>query len=422
MTRTGGASAHTHAHGPAPDLHLGRPARALLLGALAAVALATIIGMILLWPAHSPRTTAGSAFAAPGVTFPTARVDSVQKPCAQKYGGGADSTCGRISVTVGEGAAKGQQATIPVPPEVLEAGLAPGDTVELTRTPATTTQPAQLAYFTVHRNGSLWLLTGVFILVVAAVARVRGLLAVLGLGFGALVVVKFMLPALLTGANPVLVALAGSAAIMFVVLYLAHGPSLRTSAALAGTLIGVLITAGVAILAVRSATLTGSTDETTGILTAFTAHIDLQALLVCAITIAGLGVLNDVSITQASAVWELKAAAPQIDSRTLFGRAMRIGRDHIASTIYTIVFAYAGAALVVLLLLYVYQRPPLELLSAEDIAEEVTRTLASAIGLVLAVPATTAIAVACVNGSRGPARRPAHLPIAHAGRHAGEPD
>jgi uncharacterized membrane protein len=419
VTHTGGAPTHTHAHGPAPDLHIGRLARALLLGALAATALATVIGMALLWPSHSPRTTAGAGFAAPGVTFPTAGVDSVQKPCAHRYGGSADSGCGQIVVTVGEGAAKGHKATIPVPPEVLEAGLAPGDTVELTRTPATTTQPAQLAYFTVHRNGSLWLLTGVFIVVVAAVARLRGLLAVAGLAFGALVVVKFMLPALLTGANPVLVALAGSAAIMFVVLYLAHGPSLRTSAALAGTLIGVLITTTVAILAVRGATLTGSTDETSGILAAFTTRIDLQALLVCAITIAGLGVLNDVSITQASAVWELKAAAPQIDSRTLFGRAMRIGRDHIASTIYTIVFAYAGAALVVLLLLYVYQRPPLELLSAEDIAEEVTRTLASAIGLVLAVPVTTAIAVACVSAGRGPAQGPAHL---HAGRHLGRAD
>jgi len=404
---------HGHAHGPAPTLRVSNTTRRLLLGLLALTAAATVVGVVLLWPAHAPRTSADSAYAAPGVTFPTARVTSVQKPCAQRYASTTQSGCGQIEVTVDEGASKGQHATIAVPPEVLEAGLSPGDTVELTRTPATDQAAPQLAYFTVHRDGALWILVGAFVLVVAAVARLRGVLAVVGLAFGALVIVKFMLPALLTGGDPIAVALAGSAAIMFVVLYLAHGPSLRTSAALAGTLIGVLITAGVGLVAVHAATLTGSTDESSGILSAFAAHLDLQAMLVCAITIAGLGILNDVSITQASAVWELKAASPAISGGQLFARAMRIGRDHIASTIYTIVFAYAGSALTVLLLLYVYQRPPLELLSTENIAEEVTRTLASAIGLVLAVPATTAIAVACVSGSR-PARR--------AGRHAAATD
>lgn len=402
----------THSHGPAPELGIGRTARAVLLGVLAATALATLVGVFMLWPAHSPRTSTDSAFAAPGVTFPTAHVDSVQQPCAQKYGGSTQGTCGQITVTVNEGSTKGDQAIIPVPPEVLAAGLARGDTVELTQTPATASQPVQYAYFTIHRSSALWILIGIFVLVVGLVARLRGLLAVVGLAFGALVVVKFMLPALLTGENAIAVALVGSAAIMFVVLYLAHGPSLRTSAALAGTLIGVVITAGVAILAVDGAVLTGSTDESSAILSAFAAHLDFQAMLVCAITIAGLGILNDVSITQASAVWELKAASPDIGAGQLFSRAMRIGRDHIASTIYTIVFAYAGSALTVLLLLYVYQRTPLELISTENIAEEIVRTMASAIGLVLAVPATTAIAVACV------ARRH-HAPHTPRGRHSG---
>jgi uncharacterized membrane protein len=131
-------------------------------------------------------------------------------------------------------------------------------------------------------------------------------------------------------------------------------------------------------------------------LSGFFGNVSFQGLLTCAVIIAGLGVLNDVTITQASAVWELRSAAPEMSRRALFGSGMRIGRDHIASTIYTIVFAYAGAALSVLLLLFLYDRPLLDLLSTEAIAEEVTRTLASAIGLVLAVPATTAIAVAVV--------------------------
>jgi len=111
------------------------------------------------------------------------------------------------------------------------------------------------------------------------------------------------------------------------------------------------------------------------------------------VIVAGLGVLNDVTITQASAVWELRAASPTMSPAALFAAGMRIGRDHIASTIYTIVFAYAGTAMALLLLLSLYHRPLLELIGDEGIAEEVVRTLSSAIGLVLAVPVTTAIAV-----------------------------
>jgi uncharacterized membrane protein len=110
-------------------------------------------------------------------------------------------------------------------------------------------------------------------------------------------------------------------------------------------------------------------------------------------------VLNDVTITQASAVWELRAAGPELSRRRLFTSGMRIGRDHIASTIYTIVFAYAGAALSVLLLIFLYERPVLDLLGTEDITTELVRSLASATGLVLTVPVTTAIAALTVAGA-----------------------
>jgi uncharacterized membrane protein len=184
---------------------------------------------------------------------------------------------------------------------------------------------------------------------------------------------------------------------MFVVLYLAHGPSLRTSTALAGTLVGVGITALVAHYAVGANRLSGAGDETGAILSSLVGELNFKGLLTCAIIVAGLGVLNDVTITQSSAVWELRAAAPDLPRRQLFGSAMRIGRDHIASTIYTIVFAYAGAALSVLLVLFLYQRPLLDLLGTEEIAAEIVRTLASSIGLVLAVPITTAIATLTVS-------------------------
>jgi uncharacterized membrane protein len=392
---------------------VARKARWVLLVGLALAAVATVVGLVSLWPNHSPRPDDSSAaFAAPGVTFPDAAVLGVQPACKTPTGtdpgssgdpgpplGGQPSaapTCGQIRVKLTTGAHRGDRATIPVAPEVSRSGLRAGDSVQLMRVPGGEGAPSQLAYFSVNRLGTIWVLTIVFVLVVAAVARLRGILALVGLALGAVVLVKFMLPALLTGESGLAVALVGSAAIMFLVLYLAHGVSLRTSTALAGTLVGVVITAFVGVVAVKSSRLTGITDEGGAILSTFVGDVRFQGLLTCAVIIAGLGVLNDVTITQASAVWELKAAAPDMSRRALFTSGMRIGRDHIASTIYTIVFAYAGAGLSVLLLLFLYDRPILDLLSTEDIAEEVTRTLSSGIGLVLAVPVTTAIAVAMV--------------------------
>jgi uncharacterized membrane protein len=186
---------------------------------------------------------------------------------------------------------------------------------------------------------------------------------------------------------------------MFVVLYLAHGLSTRTSTALAGTLLGLLITAGVGALAVHEARLTGLSSDENALLSSVSGQVNLHGLVTCGLIVAGLGVLNDVTITQSSAVWELRAAAPDLGPAALFTSAMRIGRDHIASSVYTIVFAYAGAALPVLMLLEIYRRPIGDVLASEDIAEEIVRTLSSAIGLVLAMPLTTAIAVVCASSA-----------------------
>ena len=169
-----------------------------------------------------------------------------------------------------------------------------------------------------------------------------------------------------------------------------------------GTLGGLGVTALLGFLAVRTTHLTGVADEGASILTSTVGHLDFQGLMTCTVIIAGLGVLNDVTITQAGAVWELRAAAPTMSRWRLWAGAMRIGRDHIASTIYTIVFAYAGTALTTLLVIDLYNRPFLELVGTEQIAEEVVRSLVSAIGLVLAVPLTTAVATLTVPGPVDP--------------------
>jgi uncharacterized membrane protein len=235
-----------------------------------------------------------------------------------------------------------------------------------------------------------------FAATVIVVARLRGLRALLALGLAYVVLAAYILPALLEGRSPVLVGLTGSAAIMFVVLYFAHGISTRTTTALIGTLFGLTLTAALAGWATGAAHLTGLGSDESFLLLSSTKTLNLSQIVLCGIIIAGLGILNDVTITQASAVWELYEISPTIPARRLFTGAMRIGRDHIASTVYTMAFAYAGAGLPILLLLTLYERPLGTTLTGGEFAEEVVRTLVGSISLVLAIPITTAIGVLVV--------------------------
>jgi uncharacterized membrane protein len=379
-----------HSH-RALRVHTSGPVTRILLVGLALAALATVVGLVVLWPSGD---RPASPYAAEGVTYPRAEVLSVGEPCpvvTPGTGGDLPESCDEVSVRVDD---RGVEATVTVPPGTLEGSLAVGDQVRLAALPQE--GGTQYAWVGADRTTPIAVMTAAFVLIVGLIARLRGLLALLGLVVAGGVVGLFMLPALLTGEPGLLVALVGSSAIMFVVLYLAHGVSVRTSTALAGTLFGLLVTAALGLLAIDAARLTGLGDESALQLRVHATELDFRGLLTCAVIVAGLGVLNDVTITQSSAVWELRDAAPELSRARIFSSGMRIGRDHIASTIYTIVFAYAGTALAALLLIALYDRPLLDVLSDEIISEEIIRTLASAIGLVLAVPVTTAIAVATV--------------------------
>jgi len=243
-----------------------------------------------------------------------------------------------------------------------------------------------------------------FVVAVIAVARWKGFFALLGLVVAGGVLVRFIIPGILLGKPGVLVAIVGSTAIMFVVVYVAHGISIRTSTALAGTMLGLVVTAGLGYASVYLAKLTGFAEETEWDLQNLAPGLDFRQLLIAGLIIGGLGVLNDTTITQAAAVFELRAAAPAMSRREIFASGMRIGRDHIASTIYTIVFAYAGGALVVIMLVYFTSESLLLTINQEMFASEIIRTLGSSIGLILSVPITTGIAALAVGPAQEPAR------------------
>ncbi len=357
---------------------------------LVPVGLATVIGLITLWPDGEPTRAeeVAATYLPPGTTYPDARVVSVEEyDCGEP---GRPATCGLAVVEVLEGVGEGDYQQIDLDAVVIANGVEEGDTLVLSRD-AGTEGGATYGFYDFARGAPMTALAIAFAVVVGLVARWRGLASLVGLAFAFFVLLQFVLPGLLGDSSPVLVTLVGSAAIMFVVLYLAHGFSARTTTALVGTLFGLALVAVMGSVAVMAARLTGLTSEETNALNTYDPTLDFSGLVLAGIVVAGLGVLNDVTITQASAVWQLHEVDQGMTRRELYGRGMAVGRDHIASTVYTIVFAYAGAALPLLLLFDLYDQPWSVVLTSSALAEEVIRTLVGAIALVLAVPVTTAV-------------------------------
>jgi uncharacterized membrane protein len=244
----------------------------------------------------------------------------------------------------------------------------------------------------VQRGVPLLALGALFLLSVLALGRLRGALAVVGLGVSLLVLVEFLVPALLAGRPPVLTAVVGASAVMVVVLLLAHGPSVRTATAMVGTGSALLLTVLLATLFVELAGLTGVTSDEAAFVQATYGDIDVRGLLLAGIVVGALGILDDVTVTQVSTVYELRAADPAMSRRGLYGSALRVGRDHIASTINTLLLAYAGASMPLLVIFSTSGIGLTDTLTHGVVAEEVVRTLVGSVGLIAAVPITTALA------------------------------
>lgn len=395
----GHSHGHSHSHGPIDlDASEARRVRIVLAALVIPLLVATLIGLVVLWPGSS--SLVGSRpFTAKGTELETATITSLNAAdCADDSGALegissgallADAVCARIE------SGKGQGLTMPVHIPAESRHIADvGDELQVMYTPEAVASGTPYVYVDYTRQVPVAALAVVYLLLVVAVAGRKGALSVLGLLVATGVLVFFMIPALLDGSSPLVVTLVGSMAMMLAAVYVAHGVSVRTTTALLGTVAGVVLTVGLSMWGTEAASLTGATDETALTLASVVEGIDLQTLLTCGMVVAALGVLNDVTITQASAVWELHAANPSLSRTRLFTGGMSIGRDHIASTVYTLAFAYAGTALPLILSASLIDRPVTGTLLSGEIAEEIVRTLVSSIGLVLAIPATTAIAAA----------------------------
>lgn len=380
--------------------------RTVIAAVLIPFATAVLAGLVILWPGGAPEGEDGRS----GVGFDRqlreARVtksevvDCAEVNAQQQDGDPATAgNCRLLTVEVTTGPHTGRTFTEVLTPDATRRPDT-GQTVVVAYAPQA---PEELQYSIVDidRDVPMILLALFFALVVVAVGRLRGVLALVGLATTFAVLTLFILPAILQGANPLLVAVVGGSAVMLVTLYLCHGLTARTSVAVLGTLISLVLIGLLGSLFIGWADLSGNTDDQTALVHSLYPDIEIQGLLLAGVLIGSLGVLDDVTVTQTSAVWELKQADPTASRRRLYGAAMRIGRDHIASVVNTLVLAYAGAALPLLLLFSVAEAGVGRVATSELVAEEIVRTLVGSIGLVASVPVTTGLAALVVSAGLG---------------------
>ncbi|MFH1289685.1 MAG: YibE/F family protein [Patescibacteria group bacterium] len=243
------------------------------------------------------------------------------------------------------------------------------------------------------RRIPLLILFLVFALLTALIGKARGVMSLFGLGVTFFIILFVILPLIYKGIDPVLVSIGGSFIIIPVTFFLSHGFNRKTAIAVLATIISLVFVGVLAKVFILLSALSGfASEEAAFIFVAKGGQVNLQGILLAGIIIGALGILDDITVSQASIVQELKKANPLMKSKKLFLSAMNVGQDHIASMVNTLVLVYTGASLPLLLLFIDNPHPFNEIINYQIVAEEVVRTLVGSIGLVLAVPITTFLA------------------------------
>lgn len=393
----GEGHSHAHDHGLTGGWHEWARDRVLrvVLGVVVAAAVATIIGLVVLWPSGEGADAAIANADEIGLVTDrlSATVEEVlDRRCSYSTADNPQD-CRTLTFIVHEGDDAGSSVTLPEVNLTFDRSvpdLAVGDKVILGYEDTTD------FYFYADRDrrSSLVWLAGLFAVVVIALGRLRGVLALVAMAATLTVLVAFVAPSALDGNDPLLVSVVAASAIAFVSLYLTHGFTPTTTVALAGTLAALGLTLALSTIFFELAQFTGLATEEALILPFIAQDLDVGALLLGGAIIGALGALDDVTVTQVATVAELRHRSPHLPTTELVASGVRVGRDHIASTVNTLLLAYAGASMPLILLFAVSDQSLDVIANSELIAVEIVRTLCGSIGLVAAVPITTALAAA----------------------------
>jgi uncharacterized membrane protein len=382
-----------HAHGGA-GVEVPRRTRRVLVLVAVVLAVGTAAGMAALWPREEPRAAEAGFLADDQFRASVVAVERVACSGTTEADG---IDCDAVTFELEQGPHDGDERVIEFPVGESSPGLSRGDSVVLNHL-AGGEEGQDYQYADRERRPILWALAALFAIAVVGLGRLRGFAALAGLVASIVVILEFVLPAILDGRSPVLVAVVGAAAIAYLALYLAHGFTTMTTVALIGTLASLGLTILLSWLFTEIAEFTGRGSEDAIVLNLLSGSVDLTGLVLAGIVIGALGALDDMTVTQASAVAELRAADPLMSRPALFAAGLRIGRDHVASTVNTLALAYVGAALPTMLLFVLSDLSLGAVANGEVVAVEIVRTLVGSIGLVAAVPITTWLAAAAVPG------------------------
>ncbi len=378
---------HDHASG---DAAVTRRARRRLATIAVALALVTIAGIVVLWPRGDVRGQVEKLGLVKHVH--EAKVVHVGRgPCFGTEGAPHPVSCTKVTFRLTEGPDTGETRRIEFADSAQRPDLHVGDAVVLNHVEHA--QPGfDYTYADRQRRPVLMWLAIIFAVAVIALGRLRGLGALVGLGASIVVILQFMLPSMLDGNSPPFVAIVGASAVAFVALYLANGVRPMTTVALLSTLAALALTVALATLFTNLADFTGASNEDALLVGLGTKAIDLKGLVLAGMVLGALGALDDITITQASAVGELRTADPTLSRRELYRSGMRIGRDHIASTVNTLALVYTGASLPLLILFTLSGQSLGSVANGEIVAVEIVSVLVGSIGLVAAVPISTWVA------------------------------
>ena len=368
--------------------------RFLLVGLGVMVMLAAAVILVGPWIARLQPTSEEQQ--SPGqVTTETmpARVIEILEEGTVDLGGGGTQPYQRVLVRVEGGSLAGlevavEEGTINIISQ--ERLFHVGDRVYLERTAGPRGERFYISDFI--RTVPLFWIAVVFVGLVALVGRGRGLRAVAGTLFSLVVIFAFILPQIMAGRDPVGVSIAGAVVLLAVSTYLVYGWNFKAHAAVTGMILSLALTGVLAWAFVKAARLTGMSEEAGFLVFELGQTINLQGLVLGGIIIGSLGVLDDICVGQAAAVFELANVNRELSWYRLFRSSLNIGRDHIAAMVNTLLLAYVGASMPLMLAFMLYPEPIWRRVNREPVAEEIVRTLVGSVGLILAVPLTGLIA------------------------------
>jgi uncharacterized membrane protein len=381
----------------------------LLVMALGVIVAATVIGLVTLWPDETKLQATPGSLPTQAETEGARVVGVREAACAE----GSSEICRRVTVEILSGKDSGKRTSFTVGDLGEGSNAEVGDRVRVHANPVPATavggvnvDPYVFADF--ERRRPLTILFVIFAALVVATGRFRGFRALVGLVASLAIVVFFLVPAILDGKTPETVALIGAFAVMLVTIPLAHGFGVKTLAACLGTSVSLLLVLVLAKAFTDLAHLTGFASEEAIYLRAVAENVSIQGLLLAGMIIAALGVLDDLTVSQSSTVLALQRANPAQGFGELFRSAVSVGQDHIAATVNTLVLAYVGASLPVLLIFSFGGVSFSDAINTEAVASQIVAMLVGSIGLIAAVPITTALAALLATRVRVPADAHAH--------------